>query len=61
MHSRIAELEQEVTKYRELLGKAKGLNDAMWEGLVQKVLNLDDETQSDTDKEPRSKKNKIVK
>ena len=63
LHSRVSELEGEVTKLREQLGRAKGLNDAMWEGVVQKVLNLDGETRGDPDKElgGRSrKKSKIV-
>ena len=34
---------------REQLGRAKGLNDAMWEGVVQKVLNVDEQTNGDPD------------
>ncbi|KAF8489311.1 WD40-repeat-containing domain protein [Gautieria morchelliformis] len=51
LNSRVSELEGELTKLREQLGRAKGLNDAMWEGVVQKVLNLDGQTDGDTDKE----------
>ena len=36
--SRVAELEAEVEQLREQLGKAKGVNDAIWQIVVQKVL-----------------------
>ncbi|KAF9245301.1 WD40-repeat-containing domain protein [Melanogaster broomeanus] len=36
--SRVAELETEVQQLREQLGKAKGVNDVMWETVVQRVL-----------------------
>ena len=51
LHSRVAELEGEVTKLKDQLGRAKGLNDAMWEDVVQKVLNADGQTNGDMDKE----------
>ncbi|KAH7890699.1 WD40-repeat-containing domain protein [Phlebopus sp. FC_14] len=43
--SRVAELEAEVLQLREQLGKAKGINDAMWETVVQKVLSQGKEKQ----------------
>lgn len=33
------ELENEVVKLREQLGKARGINDTMWETVVQKMVN----------------------
>lgn len=36
--ARVAELEAEVENLREQLGKAKGINDVMWETVVQKVM-----------------------
>ncbi|EIW79220.1 WD40 repeat-like protein [Coniophora puteana RWD-64-598 SS2] len=39
MPARVAELESEVAKLREELGKAKGVNDAMWEAVVQRMVN----------------------
>ncbi|KAG9312909.1 hypothetical protein JVU11DRAFT_6342 [Chiua virens] len=36
--SRITELEVEVEQLKEQLGKAKGVNDAIWQVVVQKVL-----------------------
>ena len=38
LRSRVSELETEVANLREQLGAAKGLNDTLWEGIVQKVL-----------------------
>lgn len=32
------ELEAEVQKLRQQLGRAKGINDAMWETVVRKVI-----------------------
>ncbi|KIJ62015.1 hypothetical protein HYDPIDRAFT_183001 [Hydnomerulius pinastri MD-312] len=37
--SRIAELEKEVEQLREELGKAKGVNDVMWETVVKRVIS----------------------
>lgn len=36
--ARVAELEAEIQNLREQLGKAKGINDVMWETVVQKVM-----------------------
>ncbi|EGN96624.1 hypothetical protein SERLA73DRAFT_184727 [Serpula lacrymans var. lacrymans S7.3] len=38
LQSRVAELEGEVTRLQEQLGKAKGVNDTMWETVVQRVI-----------------------
>ncbi|KAI0923858.1 hypothetical protein AcV5_009285 [Taiwanofungus camphoratus] len=38
LHSRVVELEEEVTRLREQLGKAKGVNDAMWEAVVKQLV-----------------------
>ncbi|KAJ3571922.1 hypothetical protein NP233_g3442 [Leucocoprinus birnbaumii] len=46
--NRINELEAEITQLREQLGKAKGINDAMWDSVVQRVVNMENErVQSD--------------
>ncbi|TFY82053.1 hypothetical protein EWM64_g1959 [Hericium alpestre] len=39
LQSRVTELEDEVVRLREQLGRAKGVNDAMWDGVVQRVLS----------------------
>ncbi|KAJ8582204.1 hypothetical protein M405DRAFT_831075 [Rhizopogon salebrosus TDB-379] len=36
--ARVAELEAEIQSLREQLGKAKGIDDVMWETVVQKVM-----------------------
>jgi pre-rRNA-processing protein IPI3 len=40
LESHVTSLEAEVSELREQLGKAKGVNDAMWETIVQKVIPL---------------------
>ncbi|OSD03072.1 WD40 repeat-like protein [Trametes coccinea BRFM310] len=39
LQSRVSELEGEVTRLREQLGKAKGINDVMWETVVQRMVS----------------------
>ena len=36
---RVVELEAEVERLREQLGKAKSINDTMWEKIVQRTVN----------------------
>ncbi|KAI0766912.1 WD40 repeat-like protein [Trametes elegans] len=38
LQTRVSELESEVTRLREQLGKAKGINDVMWESVVQRLV-----------------------
>lgn len=38
LQSRVTELESEVARLREQLGKAKGINDVMWETVVQRLI-----------------------
>ena len=40
LQSRVTSLEAEVSELREQLKKAKGVNDVMWETVVQKVIPL---------------------
>ena len=39
LQTRVEELESEVFKLREQLGKAKGINDTMWETVVHRMVN----------------------
>ena len=39
LQTRVTELEGEVARLREQLGKAKGINDTMWETVVHKLMN----------------------
>ncbi|PIL25003.1 hypothetical protein GSI_12891 [Ganoderma sinense ZZ0214-1] len=41
LQTQVTELENEVARLREQLGKAKGINDAMWETVVQKLVSED--------------------
>ena len=47
LRSRVNELETEVQRLREQLGKAKGINDTLWETVVQKVISEKKETIQD--------------
>jgi pre-rRNA-processing protein IPI3 len=38
LQSRVTSLEAEVSELRQQLGRAKGVNDVMWETVVQKVI-----------------------
>jgi pre-rRNA-processing protein IPI3 len=42
LQSRVTSLEGQVSELHEQLGKAKGINDIMWETIVQKVIPLAD-------------------
>ncbi|EEB90502.1 hypothetical protein MPER_11283, partial [Moniliophthora perniciosa FA553] len=39
LQTRVADLEAEVNLLREQLGRAKGVNDLMWENVVQKMIS----------------------
>ncbi|KAJ6496765.1 WD40 repeat-like protein [Mycena vulgaris] len=47
LQSKVNELETEVARLREQLGKAKGVNDVMWETVVQKVVGQGKEKDAD--------------
>lgn len=47
LQSKVNELETEVARLREQLGKAKGVNDIMWETVVQKVVGQGKEKEGD--------------
>jgi len=42
LQTKVTDLEAEVTRLREQLGKAKSVNDVMWETVVQKVIHGND-------------------
>lgn len=60
LQSRVSELEAEVSKLRDDLATAKGINDDMWENIVQKVLSGDIKTnhndEAETEVDERSRK-----
>ncbi|THH13451.1 hypothetical protein EW146_g6764 [Bondarzewia mesenterica] len=56
LQSRVTELEDEVGRLREQLGRAKGMNDVMWQTVVQKVVAQGKEKVADSTDEERSRK-----
>ncbi|KAJ3989654.1 WD40-repeat-containing domain protein [Lentinula detonsa] len=50
-HSRVSELEAEVVLLRGQLGQAKGVNDLMWETIVQKVVHTHTKSTSNVNSE----------
>jgi pre-rRNA-processing protein IPI3 len=46
LRTRIADLENEIQQVKAQLGKAKGINDAMWDNIVQRVIFNDGVSQS---------------
>ena len=53
LQSKVAELETEVVLLREQLGKAKGVNDVMWENVVKRVLGNEEKGDNDEAKRKR--------
>jgi len=57
MKKEISDLQAEVERLREHLGKAKGLNDTMWDTVVQRLVGQDKNgSVEDAEDGPRSKK-----
>lgn len=57
--NRIMELEAEVMQLKEQLGKAKSLNDAMWDSVVQQLVNREGRSEAEKGEEgnnPRRRK-----
>jgi pre-rRNA-processing protein IPI3 len=48
LKAKVTELESEVEKLREQLGKAKGVNDAMWDTVVERLINQAKETEGNS-------------
>ena len=56
MKKEISDLQAEVERLREQLGKAKGLNDTMWDTVVQRLVGQDKNGSEDTAEGQRAKK-----
>lgn len=41
---KVQELEEEITKLKEQLGKAKAINDTMWQSVVHRLMGNDEQT-----------------
>ncbi|KAG6891259.1 hypothetical protein C0995_008511 [Termitomyces sp. Mi166 len=61
LKSKVEDLEVEVAQLREQLGKAKSVNNLMWDTIVQKALRQEEGNESveSTDNEPRRKRGRI--
>ncbi|KAI0741405.1 WD40 repeat-like protein [Daedaleopsis nitida] len=57
LQSRVSELEDEVARLREQLGKAKGINDVMWETVVQRLVAEGKESQRQDNDTPMEEDN----
>lgn len=51
LEPKVAELEDEVARLREQLGKAKRVNDVMWETVVKKVVKQGKDSNGDSAKD----------
>lgn len=47
LQNRVSDLESEVVSLKEQLGKAKGLNDAMWDSVVKNLVEKTGDSQGD--------------
>jgi pre-rRNA-processing protein IPI3 len=59
LQSRVQDLEYEVEQLRMQLGKAKGVNDAMWDTVVQRLVDQDKTnggTSSEASEDPEESK-----
>ncbi|KAI0057462.1 WD40 repeat-like protein [Artomyces pyxidatus] len=56
LQTRVGELEEEVMRLKGQLGRAKGVNDVMWETVVQKVIAQGKETEKPEDEGGRTRK-----
>lgn len=59
LRSRVTELENEVGRLREQLGKAKGVNDVMWETVVQQLVPGGKDTEVDEGSTRRRKRGRV--
>lgn len=61
LKSKVEDLEAEVARLREQLGKAKSVNNLMWDTIVQKALRqeTDNEPVESTDDEPQRKRGRV--
>lgn len=59
LKSRVSELEGEVERLREHLGKAKGVNDAIWDTVVKQLVAGKNVSSSEGDEELARKKSRI--
>lgn len=57
--SKVDDLESEVIQLREQLAKAKSINDAMWDTVVQRAISQSRDKGEEEDPEPRRKRGRV--
>jgi pre-rRNA-processing protein IPI3 len=57
--ARVEELEAEVAKLREQLGKAKAINDTMWQSVVHKLMENSEQSSVDGEQQHSRKRGRI--
>jgi len=55
----VEELEVEVAKLKEQLGKAKAINDTMWQSVVHKLMENDEEPSAGGEQQHRRKRGRV--
>jgi len=58
-NARVDELEIEVAKLKEQLGKAKAINDTMWQSVVHKLMENGEESSVDGEQQHRRKRGRV--
>jgi len=58
-NARVEELEVEVAKLKEQLGKAKAINDTMWQGVVHKFIENSEESSVEREQQHRRKRGRV--
>ena len=58
-NARVEELEVEVAKLKEQLGKAKAINDTMWQSVVHKLAENGEQPSVDGEQQHRRKRGRV--
>ena len=58
-NARVEELEIEVAKLKEQLGKAKAINDTMWQNVVHKLMENGEQSSVDGEQQHRRKRGRV--
>lgn len=57
--ARVQELEVEVAKLKEQLGKTKAINDTMWQSVVNKLMENGERSSSDGEQQHKRKRGRM--
>lgn len=58
-NARVEELEVEVAKLKGQLGKAKAINDTMWQSVVHKLMENGEQSSVDGEEQHRQKRGRV--